>query len=54
MMENLRLQKIYETFYQYGLSIAIEHTPPADFQRWMQRHVYRHNKEAADLTIPAN
>jgi ubiquinone biosynthesis protein len=53
IMENLRLQQIYETFYQYGISIAIERTPLADFQKWMQRHIYHPDQETAILTTPA-
>lgn len=53
ILENLRLQQIYETFYEYGLDVAIERTPLADFRRWMQTRVYRVSNETANLTLPA-
>jgi len=41
IIENVRLQQVYDTIYQYGLDIAIERTPVAAFRSAFQRRVLR-------------
>jgi ubiquinone biosynthesis protein len=53
ILENLRLQQVYQTFYRYGLDMAMQQGPFVDFGRWMQGHVYRSSGEATQLTVPA-
>ncbi|HMN26519.1 MAG TPA: AarF/UbiB family protein [Caldilineaceae bacterium] len=53
ILENLRFQQIYETFYRYGLDMAFEQSPLADFRRSMQFRVHRITGEPLELTVPA-
>lgn len=53
IMENLRLQQIYQTFYEYGLDIAVERSSLADIRHWMQEHLYGTSSEQSALTVPA-
>ncbi len=54
MVENLRIQQVYQTFWRYGLDIALDKTPFADFRRAMQARFYRMTTgEGGRLTVPA-
>ncbi len=56
ILENLRLQQVYQTFYEYGLDMAVEQSPLADFRRWMQSRVHKVSDEIGaqpELTVPA-
>ena len=37
ILENLRVQYVYETMRRYGLEIAIAETPLSQFRQWMQQ-----------------
>ena len=39
IIENVRLQQVYDTIYRYGLDIALERTPIASFRNAFQRRV---------------
>jgi ubiquinone biosynthesis protein len=39
IIENVRLQQVYETIYRYGLDIALEPTPVGRLRRWSQAHL---------------
>jgi ubiquinone biosynthesis protein len=39
IIENIRLQQVYDTMYRYGLDIALERTPVAPLRSWFQRRV---------------
>jgi ubiquinone biosynthesis protein len=39
ILENIRLQQVYDTMYRYGLDIALERTPVAPLRSWFQRRV---------------
>jgi len=41
LVENLRIQQVYDTIWRYGLDIAIDSTPLADFRRGVQDRIYR-------------
>jgi ubiquinone biosynthesis protein len=39
IIENVRLQQVYDTIYRYGLDIALERTPLATPRRWFQQKI---------------
>jgi ubiquinone biosynthesis protein len=39
IIENIRLQQVYDTMYRYGLDIALEKTPLAAIRVWFQRRI---------------
>jgi ubiquinone biosynthesis protein len=39
IIENIRLQQVYDTIYRYGLDIALERTPVGAMRAWFQRRV---------------
>jgi len=39
IIENVRLQQVYETIYRFGLDIALEPTPIGRLRRWSQAHL---------------
>jgi len=39
IIENVRLQQVYDTIYRYGLDIALERTPLAAPRSWFQRKI---------------
>ncbi|HMJ80757.1 MAG TPA: AarF/UbiB family protein [Candidatus Dormibacteraeota bacterium] len=39
IIENVRLQQVYDTIYRYGLDITLERTPIGAVRGWFQRHV---------------
>lgn len=53
IVENLRVQQVYQTLWRYGLDIAFDKSPFADFRRTMQRRFYRITGQQPDLSIPA-
>ena len=54
MVENLRIQQVYQIFWRYGLDIAFDKMPFADFRRTMQNRFYRiATGEEVRLTVPA-
>ena len=53
LLENVRIQQIYQIFWRYGLDIAIDDTALGDFRRSMQRRFYNVTGESTPMTIPA-
>ncbi|MFI5226298.1 MAG: AarF/UbiB family protein [Candidatus Limnocylindrales bacterium] len=50
IIENVRLQQVYDMIYQYGLDIAIERTPVGSFRAAFQRRVL--GRVAPDAATP--
>lgn len=53
LFENLRIQQVYQTIWRYGLDIAFENSPVADFRRWMQSKLHSVTGVDPNLTPPA-
>lgn len=53
LVENVRIQQIYQTFWRYGLDIAVEGTALGDFRRGMQRRVHNATGQPTPMTVPA-
>jgi ubiquinone biosynthesis protein len=53
IIENLRLQQIYDTVYGYGTEIALEGTPLAPIRRWGQRYLLGEKDPVAGMSTPA-
>ena len=53
ILENLRLQQVYETAYRYGLDAALEGTPLARVRTWVRVKLLRQSDELAGLSTPA-
>lgn len=39
IIENIRLQQVYDIIYRYGLDIALERSPVASMRSWFQRKI---------------
>ena len=52
LVENLRIQQVYSVFMRYGLDIAFESGPLADFRRNMQDRLHRMAGTPRDLSTP--
>ena len=39
IIENIRLQQVYDIIYRYGLDIALERSPVASMRSWFQRRI---------------
>ena len=50
LIENLRLQQVYDTLYGYGVDIVLEQTPLAPVRAWSQRVLLGESSPVADLT----
>ena len=53
ILENLRMQQVYETVYRYGLDAALEGTPLAKVRAWVRVKLLRQGDELAGLSTPA-
>ncbi|MGL4649205.1 MAG: AarF/UbiB family protein, partial [Caldilineaceae bacterium] len=52
LLENVRIQQVYQTFWRFGLDIAMEGSALGDFRQAMQRRVYRMTGEKQAITVP--
>ena len=50
LIENLRLQQVYDTLYGYGVDIALEGTPLAIVRAWCQRVLLAEKNPVAGMT----
>lgn len=46
IVENMRLRRVYDTIWHYGVDIVFEHSPLARFRHLMQSFIYRRNPAA--------
>lgn len=53
IIENIRLQQVYDIIYRYGLDIALERSPVASMRSWFQRKVLGRTLSAEHLTPEA-
>jgi len=53
IIENIRLQQVYDTIYRYGLDIALERTPLATFRVAFQRRILGRSVSDDHLTPEA-
>jgi ubiquinone biosynthesis protein len=53
VLENLRMQQVYDTVYRYGLDAALEGTPLARIRTWVRVKLLRESDELAGLSTPA-
>ena len=53
ILENLRMQQVYDTVYRYGLDAALEGTPLARVRTWVRVKLLRQSDELAGLSVPA-
>ena len=53
VLENLRMQQVYDTVYRYGLDAALEGTPLAKVRTWVRVKLLRESDELAGLSVPA-
>ncbi len=52
IIENLRLQQVYEALYQTSIDIAFEGTPIGTLRRWFERHILGEVRLADDESAP--
>jgi ubiquinone biosynthesis protein len=52
LVENVRIQQVYQTMWRYGMDIALEETPLADFRRSMQTRIFRLMNQPVQRTVP--
>jgi ubiquinone biosynthesis protein len=52
LIENLRLQQVYEALYQTSIDIAFEGTPVGKVRRWFERHILGETRLAEDEAAP--
>ena len=52
IIENLRLQQVYEALYQTSIDIAFDGTPIGTLRRWFERHVIGEVRLADDESAP--
>lgn len=53
ILENLRMQQVYDTVYRYGLDAALEGTPLARIRAWVRVKLLRESDDLAGLSTPA-
>ncbi len=53
ILENLRMEQVYDTVYRYGLDAALEGTPLAKVRTWVRVKLLRESDELAGLSTPA-
>ncbi len=53
ILENLRMEQVYDTVYRYGLDAALEGTPLASIRTWVRVKLLRQSDELAGLSTPA-
>jgi ubiquinone biosynthesis protein len=52
IIENLRLQQVYEALYQTSIDIALENTPIGGIRRWFERVVLGETRLTEDESAP--
>jgi ubiquinone biosynthesis protein len=52
IIENLRLQQVYEALYQTSIDIALEGTPIGSSRRWFEKHVLGEVRLTEDESAP--
>ncbi|MFL5725373.1 MAG: AarF/UbiB family protein [Chloroflexota bacterium] len=52
LIENLRLQQVYEALYQTSIDIAFEGTPIGRVRRWFERHILGEVRLSEDESAP--
>ena len=52
IIENLRLQQVYEALYQTSIDIAFEGTPIGGVRRWFERHILGEIRLTEDESAP--
>ena len=52
IIENLRLQQVYEALYQTSIDIAFEGTPIGGVRRWFEQHILGEIRLAEDESAP--
>ena len=52
IIENLRLQQVYDAIYTTSLDIALQDTPIGDIRRWFQHRVLKEEDALGDATGP--
>jgi ubiquinone biosynthesis protein len=52
IIENLRLQQVYNLIYSTSLDIALEDTPVGQMRRWFARRILGDTEEATEATGP--
>lgn len=53
IVENLRFEQVYDTFWRYGLEIAISKTPFAPLRRYIGRLFYPNSQGIEDMSVPS-
>ena len=53
IVENLRFQQVYDTFWRYGLEIFVGRTPLAPLRQYIGQLFYPNSKTIEDLSAPA-
>ena len=53
IIENVRLQQVYDTVYRYGLDIALERTPVGTLRAWFQQRILGRDLPTEQLTPEA-
>jgi ubiquinone biosynthesis protein len=53
LIENLRLQQVYDTLYGYGIDILLEDTPLSPVRAWCQRVLLGEKNPVAGMTMAA-
>jgi ubiquinone biosynthesis protein len=53
LLENIRLQQVYDTLSAYGLDILIGRTPLVGVRRWVGANLLRQNADIDDMSTPA-
>jgi ubiquinone biosynthesis protein len=53
LLENIRLQQVYDTLSAYGLDILIGRTPLVGVRRWVGANLLRENADIYELSTPA-
>jgi ubiquinone biosynthesis protein len=52
ILENLRLQQVYQALYQTSIDIAFEGTPIGSIRRWFEKHVLGETRLTEDVAAP--
>ena len=52
IIENLRLQQVYDTLIRFGVEITVDRTPLRRIRLWSERHLLAEDDPIAGLTPP--
>jgi len=52
IIENLRLQQVYDTLIQFGVEISVDRTPLRTIRLWSEKHLLGEADPIAGLTTP--